>query len=355
MSYTVNGASSPGLQILDLDIENPPALLAYLRMRGAIGSTEAASVCNLEGGVSNRVVLVQPEQSAPFVLKQALEKLRVEADWFCPPERIHSEAMGLRYFAGVAPPGTIPALLFEDGEHHVLAMEAVSKPHENWKQMLLSGRIDPQHVEQFGRLLGSIHRESARRSVEFEKLFESRIFFEALRLEPYYRYTAANVPESAAFLSELITDTLACRSTLVHGDYSPKNILIYTGRLVLLDYEVAHFGDPGFDLGFSMAHFLGKANHMREHRVLFAQAALQYWRVYSDHVGNRGWESGLEARAVRHTLACCLARVAGRSPLEYLTAEERAKQRTAVLSMMRHPPGRFDQMVNEFISGLSCS
>ncbi len=343
------------MEVLDLDIENPPALLAYLRMRGAIGSRETASLHNLEGGVSNRVVLVEPEQGASFVVKQALKKLRVEADWFCPPERIRSEAMALRYFAEVAPPGTVPALLFEDHEHHLLAMEAVSQPHENWKRMLLSGAVDPLHVEQFGRLLGRIHRESARRSVEFEKLFESRFFFEVLRLEPYYRYTAANVPESAAFLSELITDTLACRSTLVHGDYSPKNILIHAGRLVLLDYEVAHFGDPGFDLGFSMAHFLSKANHMREHGVLFAQAALQYWRVYSDQVGNDACKSELEPRAVRHTLACCLARVAGRSPLEYLTAEERAKQRTTVLSLMRHSPSRFDQLVSEFVGRLACS
>jgi 5-methylthioribose kinase len=343
------------LALLDLNVENHATLLAYLRMRGTIGPGEAASFHNLAGGVSNRVVLVQPEHGTPFVIKQALQKLRVETDWFCPPERIHSEAMALKYFAELAPPGSIPALLFEDHERHLLAMEAVSQPHANWTRLLLRGVLDSQHVEQFGRLLGSLHRESERRKLEFEKLFENRFFFEALRLEPYYRYTAVNVPESATFLSDLITDTLACRLTLVHGDYSPKNILIQAGRLVLLDYEVAHFGDPGFDLGFSMTHFLSKANHMREYRVLFAQAALQYWQVYTGHLGNHLCRPELEARAVRHTLACCLARVAGRSPLEYLTAGERANQRAAVLSLMKHPPGHFDQMVNEFITRLSCS
>jgi 5-methylthioribose kinase len=335
-----------------LDIEHASALLGYLRQRRVLGRDEHALIQNLPGGVSNRVVLVQPENGRPFVLKQALEKLRVQVDWFCTPARIEREALGLKYLEKLAPAGSTPSLLFEDHKEHLLAMEAVPQPHENWKQMLLAGNVPREHVTAFGHLLGSIHAKSAERSAELAGVFEDRSIFEALRLEPYYRYTASKIPASSKFLSNLIHDTLRPRLTLVHGDYSPKNILVHKNRLVLLDYEVVHFGDPAFDIGFSMAHFLSKANHLENYRQAFIDAAYQYWPVYCDALGQRNFLGQLERRAVRHTLACCLARVAGRSPLEYLTPYERARQQDAVLSLLDQPPDRMPDLIAAFTGRL---
>ncbi len=337
-----------------LNIEDTPALIAYLRSRGILDPAEQPAIRNLEGGVSNRVVLVRPEFSAPFVLKQALEKLRVQVDWFCTPARIDREALALRYFSELAPPGAIPALIFQDAGFYLLAMAEVPEPHENWKQMLLAGRLITDHVEQFGALLGSIHRQSAERKHELLELFADRAVFEALRLEPYYGYTATQVPEAAGFLDQLIADTLACQMSLVHGDYSPKNILIHQNKLVLLDYEVAHFGDPAFDIGFSMAHFLGKANHLQAQRRDFAQAAVRYWQSYLPCVAEQPWAADLEPRAVRHTLGCCLARVAGRSPLEYLTPSERTVQTITILELINQQPSSIEALVNEFVTRITC-
>lgn len=337
-----------------IDIEDIPTLLGYLRARGVIGRSENPSVRKLEGGVSNRVMLVTPESAQPFVVKQALQKLRVAVDWFCTPARIDKEALALQYLSELTPPGAIPRVLFTDSGQHLLAMEAVPEPHETWKQILLRGHIEQSHVEQFAFLLGSIHSKSSQRSAELEEAFEDRSIFEILRLEPYYRYTAAVVPESAAFINALIADTLACRLALVHGDYSPKNILVHNNKLVLLDCEVVHFGDPAFDIGFSMAHFLGKANHLQHHREAVAQAALLYWRTYSGCVAATPWAAALEPRAVRHSLACSLARVAGRSPLEYLTPSERAAHQTAVLRLLANAPTTMSQLVTRFQRELAC-
>src|SRR5579885_3288353 len=113
---------------------------------------EVSSARKLEGGVSNRVVLVRPESGRPFVMKQALPKLRVQVDWFCTPQRIGREALGLKYLAQLTPSGSIPELLFEDPEQYLLAMEAVPEPHRNWKSMLMAGEVFPEHVVGFGRL-----------------------------------------------------------------------------------------------------------------------------------------------------------------------------------------------------------
>jgi aminoglycoside phosphotransferase (APT) family kinase protein len=332
-----------------LDIEQPGQLVAYLRASGRMGVGEEAEVRVLAGGVSNRTVLVKRSNGEAWVLKQALEKLRVAVEWHSDPRRIEREALGMRRLASLAPPGSIPALLFEDARHHLLAMAAVPEPHENWKTPLLRGQLERQHVEQFGRLLGAIHRGSHERREELAPLFEERGFFESLRLEPYYLYSAERVPAAAPFLHALVAETRATRQALVHGDYSPKNILVHFGRLVLLDHEVIHWGDPAFDLGFSLAHFLSKAHHLRAHRAAFADAAGEYWGAYRRELGEVPWSAELEVRVVRHALGCLLARVAGRSPMEYLDATERARQGEVVLDLMADAPDELAKLTNAFL------
>jgi aminoglycoside phosphotransferase (APT) family kinase protein len=224
--------------------------------------------------------------------------------------------------------------VFEDPEHHLLAMKAVPQPHENWKAMLLAGRVDLGHVEQFGKLLAQVHRKAWEQRDELAAVFDDRTFFESLRVEPYYEYTATQVPEAAPFLSRLVADTRMRRITLVHGDYSPKNILVHRGRLVLLDHEVIHWGDPAFDVGFAFAHLLSKAHHLAGARQDFQRAALEFWIHYEDGIAQPPWAAQLTEHAARHTLGCLLARVAGRSTLEYLSPDQRARQRAVVTSMM---------------------
>ena len=117
-----------------LNIEQPDALITYLRHNGHLGAGEQPLIRNLAGGVSNRTVWVQRPGGEAWVLKQALPKLRVSVDWFSSPERIHREALGLRWLAELAPPRTITPLVFEDHTHHLLAMQAVPQPHDNWKR-----------------------------------------------------------------------------------------------------------------------------------------------------------------------------------------------------------------------------
>ena len=320
----------------------------YLRARGLEVTAQWPRMRVLSGGVSNRAVWVTWPSGEAWVMKQALAKLRVAVDWFSSPERIHREALGLRWLAELAPPGVITPLIFEDHEQHVLAMQAVPLPHENWKTMLLAGTVSPDHARQFGQLLGTVHRASHDRAGEFAPIFDDTSFFESLRLEPYYLYTATQVPEAADFLNHLVDDTRARRRTIVHGDYSPKNVLVHQDRLVLLDHEVIHWGDPGFDAGFSLTHLLSKAHHLPQHRDQFGQAAALYWTTYRALAG----DLADEARAVRHTLACLLARVCGRSPLEYMDATERARQRAAVVSLLAAPPHSVDQLIKDFLACL---
>jgi hypothetical protein len=336
-----------------LNIERFDELLEYLRQTRRVAPEITPRLTRLEGGVSNRTVLVEPPDGPAFVVKQALERLRVESEWFSDPRRIEREALGLEWLARLAPTGTIAPLLFLDKRHHLLAMEAVPQPHVNWKVELLAGRVEPAHIDQFARLLATIHCNSRAQADTLACVFEDRSFFETLRVEPYYRFSADRVQEAAGFLKKLIADTAIHRLALVHGDYSPKNILIHQGQLVLLDHEVIHFGDPAFDLGFSMTHFLSKAHHLPQHRDAFLASTSRYWSNYVHNAGDIPRSEGFEERAVRHTLGCLLARVAGRSPLEYLDDQDGRRQLRIVLELVSRHPATVPILLDAFGAALS--
>jgi 5-methylthioribose kinase len=334
---------------MELDIEDFDALRDYLNQRNHLKAGEQIGVEKLLGGVSNRTVKVTWNDGDAWVLKQALAKLRVDADWFSSPDRIEIEAKALRWLNKMAPSGTTPIFIFEDKANHLMGMDAIPNKHENWKDVLLSGRVVSDHFQQFGALLGTIHRNSSETASETSQEFADTTYFENLRLDPYYLYTAQQIPEAAEFLTTLAKETLQHKDSLVHGDFCPKNTLIYCDKLILLDYEVVHYGDPAFDAGFALTHFLSKAHHLPEKRNMIVDAALLFWRTYQKEIATRPWAEKVGPRAVRHTLACLLARVAGKSPLEYLPIEERARQRTIVLALIANPPSTVPDLIHNFV------
>lgn len=329
----------------DVNIEEPKSLLRYLRDRQLIASDDRPRFHTLTGGVSNQSVLVERERGEDWVLKQALSKLRVQVDWFSAPERIHIEAKGLRWLSDIIPEH-VPRFVFEDHEHHILGMTAVPQPHVNWKQALLKGNTEISHGRSFGQLLARIHNAGVSYA-ELGTEFAERRFFEELRLEPYYGYTASQAPEACDFLKQLSACTRERTIALVHGDFSPKNVLLHSGRLVLLDHEVIHFGDPAFDVGFSLTHFLAKALHLPLHRASFLDMARAYWGAYVAALASQ-LVGPVHRMAVRHTLACMLARVAGRSPLEYLERDERSHLQQIALALMKMDIGDIEALIYEY-------
>lgn len=334
---------------MELDIEDFQALRSYLAERGHVLPGDAISLERLAGGVSNRTIKVGWADGHGWVLKQALKKLRVPVDWFSDPARIEVESRALRWLNDAAPEGATPRFVFDDPPNHLMAMEAIPADHQNWKALLLAGVILPHHFEQFGRLLGAIHLKSSQPDAqEVCRAFSDTTYFESLRLEPYYLYTASQVPRAGNFLLGLVAETRSRKDCLVHGDYSPKNVLIYRDKLILLDYEVFHFGEPAFDVGFAMAHFLSKLHHSPKDRMRLAEQAIRFVQVYRTQVASLPWAASLEPRLVRHALGCSLARVAGKSQLEYLDPQEIARQRDVVVNLIADPPTSIEALISQF-------
>jgi aminoglycoside phosphotransferase (APT) family kinase protein len=284
---------------------------------------ETPRFTRLTGGVSSDIWRVDLARG-PVCVKRALPKLRVAQDWFAPVERNAYEAAWMARAAAVVPEA-VPEFLGQDPEAGVLVMAYLDPArHALWKAELRDGRVEPEVAAAVGERLARIHAATADDPEVAAEFATVRIFYD-IRLEPYLVATAGRHPDRADALHELVATTAATKRCLVHGDVSPKNILVGPQGPVFLDAECAWYGDPAFDLAFCLNHLLLKC--LWTPRA--ASGFLQCFEVLAaTYLAGAAWEppTALEGRIARLLPGLFLGRVDGKSPVEYLT-EERDKDR----------------------------
>ena len=321
---------------MDLDTAVPPEFAQALRELGLAGD-EPLTGEPLAGGVSSDIWRIATGRG-PVCAKRALPKLRVAADWRAPTARNMYEARWMQV-AGDAVPGSVPRLLGQHPALGVLVMEWLPPDrYRLWKDLLRQGRAEVATARAVARALAGIHAHSAARPELATRFDTDRIFFD-IRLEPYLLATARRHPDRAVALEGLVAQTQAHKRTLVHGDVSPKNILVGAdGAPILLDAECAWWGDPAFDLAFCLNHLLLKC--------LWVPAAGEALRacfeaMTATYLDGVDWEprAGLERRAAALLPGLMLARVDGKSPVEYLASEDqRDRVRRVARSLLERPP-----------------
>jgi Ser/Thr protein kinase RdoA (MazF antagonist) len=183
--------------------------------------------------------------------------------------------------------------------------------HPVWKELLRQGRADPAFAREVGSTLAAIHRSST----EVAEAFATDEIFYAIRLEPYLVATGTKHPDLRVRLGFLVDRTARTRVCLVHGDVSPKNILVGPHGPVFLDAECAWYGDPAFDLAFCLNHLLLKCLWVPRVAPGFLEC---FDALYQDYLGAVPFE-GIEERTATLLPALLLARVDGKSPVEYLS------------------------------------
>jgi hypothetical protein len=306
---------------------------SYLRDTRRVSADERVWVRELPGGVSNMVLLVErPDRPGhDFVLKQARAQLRTTHVWYSSIERIWREAEVLEICSRLlgrakpllsdgGPPARIPTIVFEDRDHYVLAISAAPRPNVVWREELLCGRADERVATACGRLLGTLHAESwFDRDIAAQ--LGDRTLFEELRIDPYYRTLAAQRPETRGPIEALVASLEAHPRSLVHADFSPKNLLVFSGGLMMVDFETGHFGDPAFDLGFFLSHLVLKACHRIPHHAPYLELTEAFRQAYERQVGPAISDDELAAlwvRGIQNFAGCAWARLDGKSPVDYL-------------------------------------
>jgi aminoglycoside phosphotransferase (APT) family kinase protein len=317
-----------------IDLAHDPSALADVIRRLGLADRSRADntrLTPLTGGVSSNIFRLDLD-GATYCLKQALPQLKVAKEWHVPVGRVYAEIGWLRAASAIAP-GHVPDVLGVDEPTKSFVMAFLPSTCANWKRELMEGRIDENVAVQVGDILGRIHAATAG-DARIAAQFANDATFHAIRLEPYLEEAARQHPDLADTLRALIHRTAHTHEALVHGDVSPKNILLGPSGPVLLDAECAVYGDPAFDVAFCLNHLLLKAVHLPESFGALMKSFDGLIEAYRPHIA---WTS---ADALLHRVAellagLLLARVDGKSPVEYFDETNRARVRAASIDLLR--------------------
>jgi len=317
------------------DLLDETTVVEYLTNRGMISGP--AEVEELTGGVSN-VVLAVKAGAKDFVLKQALPQLKVAAVWKADQRRAIVEANGMKLLHSITP-DSVPDLVDFDPEEFTLTMERLPRECTVWKSDLLDGVIKPSIGADLGSILATWHNFGADNKEARDAYMEDSLF-DQLRVTPFYRAVAKVNPPLNDRIQELITEISTEKITLVHGDFSPKNIMISgSDKPIVLDFEVMHTGNPVFDLGFVSAHLLCKylRTEDKNQRALFRETAIAFINSYAQTC-----DIDVAKSLPHHVAVIALARVEGVSPVNYLDEGGKTRVQSVTKAAIANPQMTFE-------------
>jgi 5-methylthioribose kinase len=304
-----------------LDVNDHIKLKGYLKQNGLAADESKIFIDPLPGGVSCSVLKITTDQGR-FVLKQALTKLMVQQEWLSDIERTNVEKQALKFLPSIIP-NTTPGLVYEDEGNFLFLMECAPDTCKTWKQLLMNGECNLVVAEKIGAILGDLHQRS-HNNAEAKRLFKEKKYFIQLRIDAFFGFLKHTHPDMASAIDDHIHQCLSLETSLVTGDYSPKNILVNGLQVIPIDFEVTHYGDSSFDLGFLSTHIILKS-------IRFPDRATDYYQVLRNvlegyfsrvHFADRAL---MEKRAVQQLGFIMLARVDGKSPAEYITTDSDKK------------------------------
>ena len=328
-----------------------PVIRDFVVLAGLVQGDPSPHFTALTGGVASDIWKVEtPERT--FVVKKALSRLRVAREWTAPVSRNASEVDWL-VTAGAIVPDAVPRVLAHDEQAGAFAMEFLDPAeYPVWKAELRAGYANPAFAAQVGKALAAIHNATAGDEMVARR-FANDAVFHAIRLEPYLEATALAHPDLSEVLMALSRDTLATKRALVHGDVSPKNILVGPAGPVFLDAECAWYGDPAFDLAFCLNHMLLKMFLAPAARDSLRACFVALASAYLDAASYEPCED-IEARAAKLLPGLLLARADGKSPVEYLTQEtDKVRVRRAATPLIVHPPHALSAVIDGFVAELA--
>jgi aminoglycoside phosphotransferase (APT) family kinase protein len=333
------------------DTEQFREIAAALGALGLIGEGEQFAIAPLSGGVSCDVFRVEVERRRPVVVKRALARLRVEADWRAPVERAESEVEWIRV-AGTLDGRIVPTVIAQDRVRHLFVMTYLPKAQfPVWKDELASGVVDDEFAGAVGGWLARIHASTAH-APDIARRFATKDQFHALRLDAYLLHAAAANPDVARELHGLVQGVAGADIALMQGDISPKNILHGPQTPVFLDAETACWGDPAFDLAFCLNHLLLKCIWRPEHTSRYAAS---FVALKDRYLAGVNWEArdATERRAASLLAGLLLARIDGKSPVEYITAErDKRFVREHAKTFLRQQKKTLDTMLADWAAAM---
>jgi len=297
--------------------QNLPVDLASIMVRWNLrDENEPFEISTVEGGVSSNVWYIRTRSGREMIAKHPLARLNVEQEWLADQRRSDFEAMFLRDMEACMPE-SVASVLAHDGDSHTLFLEYFpGHAYRNWREEILAGCVHERTGAAVGSILSRVHRLFAC-DAEAKKRYDARDILVGTRIDPYFDAVAKRHPGLVRKIGELKKRVLEADAVVIHGDVSPKNILVGEDRTILLDAECACIGDPAFDPAFLLAQLLLKALVVVDKEQEIMAACDGFAASYFEGVN---WEdrAALERRVIEYLGLFLLARIDGKVPVPYI-------------------------------------
>ena len=288
------------------------------RCANSVWPARALSGAPLTGGVSSDIWRIDTARG-PVCAKRALPKLRVAADWQAPIERNLYEARWMQV-ANAARARLRAEVLGQHPRLGVLVMELPAATHALWKQQLRDGLADvPPRARSAARWRASMPIRRARPS--WRRVRQRR---DLLRHPPGALpagHGDSATPTWPVALQALVGRRRRSRARWCTATSARRTSWsVHTGRCFWMP-NARVWGDPAFDLAFCLNHLLLKC-------LWSPAAARAFLRCFDALAAGLSGRRGLGAGRTRWSVAprallpgLLLARVDGKSPVEYLTED----------------------------------
>ena len=279
----------------------------YLRRKKIIGQREPVRDIRPVGTGHKNIIYRVATDGQHLIVKQARSWHNTKQRKLLDRKRIFSEKSCLEILAQILPPHILPEILLEDRTNYVLVSTAPARDALLWEDELASGRIDLQLASQCGELLATVHNQTAD-ARDLKTIFKDTKAFEQLRIAPLFGELESAFPDVQKAIETHTKNLLKTRRTLVLGDLRPRNVWVNSGRIFLVDFATAHFGNPSFDLAFYATDLCLKAVFNSPQKAAYLEAINVFWSSYFG-IATYPRRQGVEMEAVRE-FACMLLSVA---------------------------------------------
>jgi 5-methylthioribose kinase len=242
----------------------------YVRTLGLVGRAEPLVVEPAGDGNINWVRRVRAPSGRSWIVKQARPALERFPEYRASTERIVFEHRWLEVARPLDRGRVCPEVVCFDEQRRVLVLEDLGAA-ERLDHALARGADVVPALRALANLLGALHASTAGRHAELAPRFRNdemrrlhgdHVFHLPFRANDFpladaLRAAAERVwadGDLVALADRAYVRYLEPRGALVHGDVQAGNVLLAARGPVLLDAEIAHVGDPAFDVGTLVAH-----------------------------------------------------------------------------------------------------
>ena len=273
----------------------------------------------LEGGVSSEVYYVKTNKKE-YCIKRSLKKLLVKKEWIANTNRIKFEYLWLKHCRSILKKNIPETFEFNSRKKYIVMQYLDTSDYKTLKELFFDKIVNIKTIKLISKHLYKIHANS--NNVKTKNIFKgnNKNFYD-LRLDPYFNEIGRVYPRYKEYIEHLNKNYLKNSNTLVHGDFSPKNILIGKNKIIYLDAECCNFGDPVFDLVFFTNHLLIKSIYFKNKSQEFIKSYMMFYKEYLNNLSPKEHKLYVE-RIIKMTPVMLLARIDGKSPVEYINSKK---------------------------------